>query len=302
MAGTMLGKVWQLDFSSNRVETLAAFSDEGVRSLYLDDECGYATLCEGTRGWKRQGPRVQASMLCFRSLDRKNAQSVKHVLQRGPLACVLFPLCSIVVNVTRQEHYHCAFKLFDFGSSPTEVAPCDFDGSSLIVIDRSHVTFGPVFCLIRLEKNEHVEIDNLPKASKVTLVKLWGQDCIAYVAGGSDLYLYDYQKKQINHRLRGHRGEIVAVDASDTVTVATLGADSVVKLWNGLTGECNQTVFVPEASFFLGFPYCLHVCNGRILISADEGVYLMEPGPQEQTGAVGAGGGGGPPAYAVGST
>jgi len=300
MAGTMLGKVWLFSFDSKQVEMLTAFSDEGVRGLYLDEEYSYATLSEGCRGWRRTRPHAQQlKETNFRNLDRKNTQSVKHVLQRGPWACVLFPVASTVVNVAKQpqEHHHRAFKLFDVGSS-AEVAPCDFDGESLVVVDRSDRTQGgfsdacgcasacgcgqelpdrpPVFRLVQLERNEQTEIDNLPKASSVTLIRLWGPDCLAY-AVGSTLFLYDWREKALRRPpLSGHRAEIVAVDAHSPEIIATLSSDASVKLWKGATGECVQTLFVPGASFFLGYPYCLYVQGRRVLVSADEGVILLE--------------------------
>ncbi|CAE8717943.1 unnamed protein product, partial [Polarella glacialis] len=100
--GTLLGKVHLYSFEERQAEILAAFSDEGVRGLYLDQENGYATLTDGCKGWRHASPHLQAGAVNFRSLDRKNTQSVKHVLQRGPWACVLFPISSTVVNVTRQ--------------------------------------------------------------------------------------------------------------------------------------------------------------------------------------------------------
>lgn len=272
MAGTMMGNVWLFSFESKQVEELTAFSDEGIRGLYMDQDSSYATLSEGCRSWRRTKPHMAAGTICFRSLDKKNTQNVKHVLQRGPWACVLFPISSTVVNVTRQEHHHRAFKFLDFGSS-AEIAPCDFDGENLVVVDRTQPE--PIFRLVHLERNEQLEIDSLPKASSVTLVKLWGPDCLACVIGFT-LYLYDYRKKQNRHTLRGHRAEIVAVDAQDAKTIATLSCDAVVKLWSGLTGDCLQTLFVPEASFFLGYPYCLCLRGRRVLVSADEGAYLME--------------------------
>lgn len=274
MAGSTLGRVWLFSFESKQVEMLTAYSDEGIRGLYMDEESSYAILNDGWRGWRLQSPHAQVGQVCFRSLDRKNTQNVKHVLQRGPLACVLFPISSTVVNVTRQEHHHCGFKLFDFGSS-TDVVPCDFDGEMLAVVDRSHVGSPPVYRLVQLARNDITEIDSLPQAGSATLVKLWGPDCFAYVLG-STLCVYDYRKKQVRHNLQGHRGEIVAVDAHDPEVLASLSNDAVVKLWSGTTGVCLHTLFVPEASFFLGYPYCLCVQGRRVLISADEGVFLLE--------------------------
>merc|ERR1719382_103305 len=109
----------------------------------------------------------------------------------------------------------------------------------------------------------------------MSLAKLWGPDCLAYVLG-SVLHIFDYQVGSMRFDLVGHTAEILAVDAQDVDIIATLSSDAVVKLWNGVTGECLHTVQVPEASFFLGYPYSLSVCGQRILVSADEGVYMME--------------------------
>merc|ERR1719203_2595512 len=115
----------------------------------MDEDSTYATLSEGTRGWRRGKPHMQAGTVNFRSLDRKNTQSVKHVLQRGATACVLFPVSSTVVDVTgRQEHHQRQFKLYDLGIA-AEVAPCDFDGESLVVADRTQAGSPPIFRLVQ---------------------------------------------------------------------------------------------------------------------------------------------------------
>jgi len=274
MAGTMLGRVMLYNFDDRQVETLASFSDEGIRGLYLDQDAGYATLTDGCKSWTKASPHLQAANLNFRSLDRKNTQSVKNVLQRGPLVCVLFPISSTVVNIAKQDARHRAFKLFDFGSS-SEIAPCDFDGETLAIIDRSLLPAPPVFRLIQLERNEHLELDNFPRAEKVTLVRLWGANCLVCVIGSS-LLIYDYRKQELKMTLTGHNDEILAVDAQDPEILATLARDATVKLWNGRTGECLEEVQIPEANFFLGYPYCLSVSGHRILASADEGVFLVE--------------------------
>mmetsp|Transcript_13668 Transcript_13668/g.36812 ORF Transcript_13668/g.36812 Transcript_13668/m.36812 type:complete len:347 (-) Transcript_13668:76-1116(-) len=274
MAGTMLGKVWLYTFRQGVVSVLAAYSDEGVRGLYMDDGCGFATLSESTRGWQCDGPQAQISSVCFRSLDKKNTQSVKHVLQRGPWACVLFPLSSTVVHVSRQEHYHCAMKFFDFGLS-TEVAPCDFDGTTIVVVDRTQSPSSPIFRIIHMQRNEQIEVDSLPKRNAATLIKIWGLDCLAY-AVGKEVLIYDFRQRRPRHALRGHGAEVVAIDASGTELIATLSVDAVVKLWSGTSGECRETVYIPEANYFLGYPYFLSFHGRRILASADEGVFLVE--------------------------
>eukprot|EP00927_Polykrikos_kofoidii_P068080 TRINITY_DN63472_c0_g1_i1.p1 TRINITY_DN63472_c0_g1~~TRINITY_DN63472_c0_g1_i1.p1 ORF type:complete len:326 (+),score=43.01 TRINITY_DN63472_c0_g1_i1:38-979(+) len=274
MAGTMLGKVWMYTFDGHVAETLTAFSEEGVRGLYLDQDCGFATLSEGCRGWKRAAPHAQTGTLSFRNIDKKNAQGVKHVLQRGPWACVLFPNSSTVIHVPRQEHYPRSLKVYEFGSWQ-EVAPCDYDGESLVVVDRTQPVGCPIFRLIQLERNEHIEIDSLPKASRASLVKLWGPDCLAYAVGNKVL-VFDYRLRQVRHTLSGHRGEVVAIDSSDDEIVATLDTEAVVKLWCGATGECRLTLHVPEANYFLGYPYCLCLSGNRVMVSADEGAFLVE--------------------------
>jgi WD40 repeat protein len=275
MAGTMLGKVWLFSFDSKQIEMLTAFSEEGIRGLFLDEESGLATISEGCRCWRRASPNMFTGNLNFRSLERRNTQNVKHVLQRGQLACILFPITSTVVDVVKQEHRQYPFRLFDFGS-PQEVAPFDFDGESLIVVDRSRLARCPVYRIVQLESNEHVEVSSLPKGTSATQMKLWAKDFLVYVLGGSTLYVYDYKRTDLRFELRGHRAEITAIDAQDDVVIASLSLDAEVKLWNGHTGVCMRTVYVPEASFFMGFPYFLCVRDRSILISADEGVYLLE--------------------------
>lgn len=274
LAGTMLGKVWLYCFESRAVELLTAFSDEGIRALFLDEESCCATCSEGCRGWRRSN-FAQLQTICFRSLDKKNTQNVKHVLQRGPWACVIFPTSSTMVHVTKQEHHHCGFKLFDYGSSQ-DVAPCDFDGQNVLVVDRNFNPGIPIFRIIHLEKNESIEVENLPHAGSVTIAKVWAADCLVYVAAGSSAYVYDFQKKQMRSRLVGHTAEIVAMDCQNFELIASMSSDATVKVWNGSRGECIQTLFVPEASFFLGYPYMLTMQGQRLMLSCDEGVILWE--------------------------
>jgi WD40 repeat protein len=275
MAGTAMGRVWLYSFDTKQAEELTAFSDEGIRALYLDEENSCATVGgEGCRGWKRAPPHNTISTVNFRSLDKKNTQMVKHVLQHGPWACVIFSTSSTMVHVTKQEHHLCQFKLFEYGSSQ-ELATCDFDGQTIVVIDRSLV--GAIFRFINLEQDKassQVDIDDLPHGNNVTHAKLWGSDHLAYVAGGSSVYVYDYKRKKPVNTLTGHRAEIIAIDASDCI--ATLSCDAEIIIWNPTSGAALQTFHVPEASFFLGFPYYLSLHGQRILVSADEGVILIE--------------------------
>jgi len=282
MAGTMLGKVWLYSFDTKLHQELAAFSDEGIRGLYLDKDAGYATVGgEGFRGWKRTAPHDTISPVNFRTLDKKTTQNVKHILQRKEWICVLFPTMSVIVSTVSQEQFQCNFKLFDYGSSQ-EVAPCDFDGKSIVVVDR---TFGsPVFRFVSLEQKDpraQVDVDDLPQGNSMTLAKLWGNDCLAYVAGGCSVYMYDYQKQEPMHRLVGHMSEIIAMDASDPNVIATLSKDAQVFLWNGATGQPLHSFVVPKASFFMGFPAVLAFNGQRLVLSADEGVFLIELDPED---------------------
>lgn len=278
MAGTIMGKVWLFNSETRQSELLCGYSEEGVRGLYMDADTAYATIGEGCRSWKRTKPHSAKGNVSFRSLDKKSAHNVKHVLQRGRWACVLFPISSAVVNVRGHEHHHRAFRLFDFGGSLSDVAPCDFDGESLVLVDRSQLSSPPIFRLVQLERNEHVEIDQLPGAAFASHVKLWGKECLV-VTVGTVCYLYSYRSKMTMHTLKGHSAEIVALDASDPDFVATMSMDAVVKVWNGSTGECLRTLNVPEATFFLGYPYYLAVQERTVLVSADQGAYLMELDP-----------------------
>lgn len=278
-AGTILGKVWLYSFDTKQHEELSAFSDEGVRGLYLDNETCCATIGgEGIRGWARAPPHTASGSVNFRSFDKKNTQNVKHVLQFGPWACVIFPTSSIMMNVVTQEHSHCQFKLFDYGSSQ-ELVPCDFDGKTVVVIDRSLNGSSPAFRFVNLEQTESVsqiDVEDLPHRGSVTFAKLWGPDHLAYVAGGSSVYLYDYRRRAPSHRLTGHTAEIIAMDSSDSKVIATLSSDAQIIRWDGATGKQLQILHVPEASFFLGYPYCLTMHGHKILVTADEGAILLD--------------------------
>merc|ERR1712032_1736084 len=139
------------------------------------------------------------------------------------------------------------------------------------IVDTSY----PQFRVIHLESNEHVVVTNLPKAREMTHARLWGSDHLVCVVGSS-LQVYDYRERKRKHVLRGHRGEIVALDAQDDQTITSLGSDGVVKMWEGRTGVCLHSFCVPQATFFFGYPYCVCVREWRIVISADQGVFLLE--------------------------
>jgi hypothetical protein len=257
-----------------------------------EDACWATVGSEGCRGWKKAQGRWTdqpgPAVVNFQSLDRKNTQkqNVKHVLQRGPLACVIFPTVSTKVNVTTQDYQHYEFKFFDMGSQE-EVVPCDFDGESIFVIKRSKSETsdsadrrrGPSFCFINLERpKELVEVEELPYGSSVSLAKLWGNDCLAYVAGGSSVYVYDYRRKQLREQFSHKNAEVIAMDASDPERIVTLSCDAQVSVWQ-ISNSGSRLILnfhVPEASFFLGFPYCIALCQKKIMLSADEGAILIE--------------------------
>mmetsp|Transcript_76980 Transcript_76980/g.222577 ORF Transcript_76980/g.222577 Transcript_76980/m.222577 type:complete len:150 (-) Transcript_76980:43-492(-) len=140
----------------------------------------------------------------------------------------------------------------------------------------------PLLRLVRLERDgetcPEIEVEDLPKAHCLTLLRLGSQSCVAYCAG-KVLYIYDYKKKVLRHRLTDHSANIVAIDARDISQVATLSADGTVKVWNASadSGVCIDVAEVgAPASYFLGYPY--HVCmyDRRVLVSADQGVFLVE--------------------------
>lgn len=274
MAGTMLGKVMFYNFKDGEAEILAAFSDEGVRGLYLDQEMCYSTLMDLCKGWQLEPPHQQNLSVNFRTWDRKNAQNVKHIMQRGPWVLVLFPMSTTVLHIGRQEHQHRGFKLFDYGTS-AEVAPCDFDGEKLVLVDRSRGTGPPLFRIVQLERNEHTEVDNISSASSVTLLKLWGTSYLV-CAVNRNLLIYDYQEQVTKFTIWGGGSEIMAIDAQDLEILGTLDREAVAKLWNGRTGECIASVQVPDAHYHMGYPYCLCVSGHRLILSADEGVFLAE--------------------------
>merc|ERR1711933_207368 len=108
--------------SKQETECLTPYSDEGgIRACHMEEDGCWATVgSEGCRGWKRiQGRWTdQPGTSNFQNLDKKHTQkqNVKHVLQRGPLACVIFPTVSTTVNVTTQDYQHYEFKFFEMGS------------------------------------------------------------------------------------------------------------------------------------------------------------------------------------------
>lgn len=279
MAGTYMGKVWVFEFESKQVELLASFSDEGVRGLYLDGDAAFATFSESCHSWSRTMSSPYAYVNSSRKFqfkqlsNAKTYQQTKHVLQRDALACALLTNVSTVVNVTNQESHHSNFKICDHSVTP-EVVPCDFDGSNLAVVDWSKAS--PVFHVIHVVRNEECEVTDLPKGRRVTLARLWGPDCLIYVTGETATYIYDFRLHKLRSKLHGHRAEIVAMDAHDEELISTLSLDAEVRVWRGNTGECIHSLFVQEASFLLGYPYFINVCRNRVLVSADEGVYLIE--------------------------
>ncbi|CAE7854947.1 FBXW7, partial [Symbiodinium necroappetens] len=142
-------------------------------------------------------------------------------------------------------------------------------------VDRSAGSGPPIFRVVQLERNEHLEIEAMPKASMASVIRLWCGSYLVY-AVDSSLLVYDYRDKELKATITGHRAEIVAVDTQDPEILATLARDASVKLWNGRTGQCMTTVHFPDAHYFMEYPYCLSVSGHRILVSADEGVFLTE--------------------------
>lgn len=280
MASTVLGKVVAFG-SDSKVRTLTEFSDDGVRGLYLDENHGYAIFSDNCTGWKLARPHGVSASTNFRSLDKKNTQSMRYVLQRGPWACVVFPFSTTVVNVTTQEQIHRSFKLWEYGgaNTATDVVPCDFDGENLLIVDRS--TSGEnVFRVVHLAREDTVEVAGIPGSTTICLARLWGASCIVCVRTRTPL-VYDYRSGTVLRLLRGHQCEVVAMDTQDPDRIATMSEDAVVKLWTGSTGACSHSFTIPHASFFLGYPYCLAMHDRRILATADEGVFLIEYGDDD---------------------
>lgn len=284
-AGTMCGKVWATDFSSDG-ELLCSYSEEGVRGLYMDERCCYVISNDGFNVWQRSGLdwTNTGSPVCFRSLDRKYTANARYVVQHGPWACVLFPIYTSSVHVSRREHHHRRFKLSDYGTSG-EIGPCDFNGESALFVDRAALRGRASFFVVHLERNEPVYLDELPNVGCVgspwaaapggpSLMKLWGSDCVAYVEG-CVLVLYNFRRREIHQELRGHWEEIIAVDAHELTAVATLSRDGFIKLWSGDSGACIRTLHVAGASFSMEFPYYLHWVGQRMAVAADEGVFLI---------------------------
>lgn len=286
MAGSCFGKVWLYNFEERSQETLAEFSEDGVRGLFLDGESAYATIGEptvGTRVWRRdlrmgisqERREPQAELINLRTIDKRVSSGPRRVLQRGDRVCLLWPTMTSVVNVSTRFHHTCDFKLIEHGSI-AEVAPCDFDGDRLLLLDRSHGSSSVALRVVFLEKNELTQIADLPQAHRVTLARLWQEDHFVYVVGGRDLYIYNHVSKAVGRKCIGHRAEVVALDTEHPDVIAALSTDAVVKLWNGKTGACVRTLRMPEAQFSLGFPYWLCVHGKRVLVAADEGAYLTE--------------------------
>eukprot|EP00929_Paragymnodinium_shiwhaense_P012818 TRINITY_DN12070_c0_g1_i2.p1 TRINITY_DN12070_c0_g1~~TRINITY_DN12070_c0_g1_i2.p1 ORF type:complete len:144 (-),score=30.12 TRINITY_DN12070_c0_g1_i2:44-475(-) len=133
----------------------------------------------------------------------------------------------------------------------------------------------PTYRVVHLERNQQQEVEGLPSVSRISMLRLWSKDCFVYVVG-TTIHIYDFVKRRMRHTLKGHAEEVIAIDASDADAIASLSTDGVVKLWSGEDGRCRQTLFVPEANFFLGYPYCLHLHGNKILGSSDEGAFLLE--------------------------
>eukprot|EP00425_Heterocapsa_triquetra_P013371 CAMPEP_0195137694 /NCGR_PEP_ID=MMETSP0448-20130528/156424_1 /TAXON_ID=66468 /ORGANISM="Heterocapsa triquestra, Strain CCMP 448" /LENGTH=83 /DNA_ID=CAMNT_0040175935 /DNA_START=10 /DNA_END=257 /DNA_ORIENTATION=- len=83
-----MGKVWLFSSDTRHPELITGFSEEGVRGLYMDQDAAYSTFCEGSRSWHRARPHAALGNVNFRS---RTGNNIKHVLQRGKWACVLFP-------------------------------------------------------------------------------------------------------------------------------------------------------------------------------------------------------------------
>eukprot|EP00434_Breviolum_minutum_P013115 symbB.v1.2.011559.t1/scaffold715.1/size233058/5 len=151
----------------------------------------------------------------------------------------------------------------------------DFDGEKLVLVDRSRGLGPPLFRIVHLERNQHTEVDNLPSADSMTLLKLWGASYLV-CAQHRNLVVYDYEDQAVKLTINSNGSEIMAVDSQDPEILATLDRDATAKLWNGRTGECMAKVHIPDAHYHMGYPYCLCVSGHRIVLSADEGVFLAE--------------------------
>lgn len=274
MAGSMMGKVWITTWDTQKSENPNGFSDEGVRFLYCDKQCIFITYTDTCQQFWRTKPNSLVQTRYFSQFDTHG--SLKYVLQRGPQACLLFPNTCVEFNLIKGQSHKRAFKLSELGGVPSEdVAPCDYDGERLCCVHRADEGATPCFRVVVLEPNTAVDIDDLPRAREVTLAKLWGTDHIAYIVG-SLLRIYNYKERRSGHILRGHRREIVALFAEDELIITSLSADAVVKMWNAKTGVCLHTFFVPEATFSFGYPYCVAVQERRIVLAADQGVFMLE--------------------------
>merc|ERR1740123_2863260 len=108
----------------------------------------------------------------------------------------------------------------EFGTAG-EVAPFDFDGETLALIDRSKLGAAPIIRLVKLESNQRTEVTDMPGISNVSVIGLWGHDSLAY-AVGNQLRLYNYRKQESRPTLKGHWAEIVALDTQELSTLASV--------------------------------------------------------------------------------
>jgi hypothetical protein len=273
MAGTMMGKAWLFNMVSADVEKTHGFSDEGLRSIYCDRQSTYLACSDICQEFRISKPHALVTTRYFSSYNTTG--SLKSVLQNGPKVCIIFLNATVELDLTKGRSQKRPFKSSDLTHATGEVLPCDYDGVRLIVSYRVGDQSSPVYRVVTLERNEHTEIRNLPKADYVSLVKLWGAEYIACVVGRT-VQLYDHLEQRSRLVFQGHRAEVLALGTQEVETITSLSADGVVKRWEGRTGVCLHSLKIPQASFWFGYPYCLCTHGSRVLISADEGVFLME--------------------------
>jgi len=274
VAGTYLGKVWRHRWDTKETTSLAAYSENAVRCVYLNPSYDTYTLIGEAALQVWPDGHLQHRIMEF---DRKTVlgpqNSSKFVLSWQNLALILFPASTIGVNLLTAETIPHLFRLFDLHSNG-EGCPSDFDGEAIVCVCRCSSSV--VVTVIDLEKNEHFTIPKIPGWSTLSIVRLWGPRCLAYVTKARIVVVYNYCNHTVLHRWK-HNSDVLALDASDDKYIFVLMKNGSVKVWNGESGVCNYTLTVAShASFHLRFPYYILASWPRIILSCDEGVVVLE--------------------------
>eukprot|EP00916_Digyalum_oweni_P001972 GHVL01003748.1.p1 GENE.GHVL01003748.1~~GHVL01003748.1.p1 ORF type:complete len:313 (+),score=45.72 GHVL01003748.1:47-985(+) len=271
IAGTILGRVFLHIFEKKRSLCLAAWTDDAVRGVYMDSSTAWATVGEShASSWSLSNPKAYRQV----RFEKPLTDSTKFVLQDGPLVVIVCKNVLWKVDVVTEVTECFQFQPLEDG---TVTAPTDFNGTHIAIAEwpksrarRVHVHATTTQCPVE-------SVINLPKSSpSVTQIKLWPPGRLVTVFKQRCLHVWNLQDCSRIHEWSHHTDDIIAIDGSK-MRLVSLAKDGIICIWDTV-GGCIASLYVPGATFSLGFPYyIMSNSNGsKIIFSSDEGVLLVE--------------------------